>query len=185
MRARRQVAALVIGSAAAMFAPGCQPSHADPVATNATVLRVADGDTVTVASDLRGRLKVRIIGLDTPEVVREGWSIGCHGPEASAYAKSRLSGQRVQLITDPTQDVTDRFGRTLAAVILSDGTNYAVEAVRLGHGKAYVYGRKPSKWAAEIQAAEDEAKSSRSGLWGAPCFGEVASKELVKKGSHP
>lgn len=181
MRASRDIASALIASATALLALGHSPSHADPVATNATVLRVADGDTVTVASDLRGRLKVRIIGLDTPETVRENWSIGCHGPEASAYAKARLSGQRVQLVTDPTQDVTDRFGRTLAAVILSDGTNYAVEAVRLGHGKAYIYGRKPSKWAAEIQDAEDQAKSSGSGLWGAPCFGVVASKELSKK----
>lgn len=181
MRTTREIAGGVLISATALITLGCTPSHADPVATNATVLRVTDGDTVTVASDLRGRLKVRIIGLNTPEVVREGWSIGCHGPEASAYAKDRLSGQRVQLVTDPTQAPTDRYGRTLAAVFLSDGTNYAVEAVRLGHGKAYIYGHKPSKWAGAIQDAEDQAKSSRAGLWGEPCHGQVESKELKPK----
>lgn len=178
MRARAGLAAVLTGTATALLALGCQPSHADPVVTNATILRVVDGDTVTVASDLRGRLKVRIIGLDTPETVRDEWSVGCHGPEASAYAKEVLSGQRVELLTDPTQDSTDRYGRTLAEVILSNGTNYAVQAVKLGHGKAYVYGHNPSKWADEIQAAEDQAKSSRAGLWGAPCWGQVESKPL-------
>lgn len=173
-----RAAGAVLLSATALVAAGCQPSHADPVATNATVLRVIDGDTVTVDSDQRGRLKVRIIGLDTPETVRKNWSVGCGGPAASAYAKATLTDQRVQLLTDPTQDATDRYGRTLAAVILSDGRNYAVDAVRQGYGKAYIYGRKPSKWAAEIAAAEDQAKASNAGLWGAPCFGQVESKQL-------
>ncbi|MFV8279771.1 thermonuclease family protein [Mycobacteroides abscessus] len=173
----RDAAALLL-SATALITGGCQPSHADPVATNATVLRVVDGDTITVAADQRGRLKVRIIGLNTPETVRKNWSVGCGGPQASAYAKATLADQRVQLVTDPTQDATDRYGRTLAAVILSDGRNYAVEAVRQGYGKAYIYGHKPSRWAAEIAAAENQAKATQAGLWGAPCFGQVDSIPL-------
>ncbi|MFA4085277.1 thermonuclease family protein [Mycobacteroides salmoniphilum] len=110
--------------------------------------------------------------------MRRNWSVGCGGPEASAYAKATLTDQRVQLVTDPTQEATDRYGRSLAAVILSDGRNYAVEAVRQGYGKAYIYGHKPSRWAAEIAAAENQAKGSHEGLWGAPCFGNVSSIPL-------
>ena len=32
----------------------------------ATVLRVVDGDTVDVLDDARGRLRVRVLGIDTP-----------------------------------------------------------------------------------------------------------------------
>ncbi|MFA4085184.1 hypothetical protein ONA92_26180 [Mycobacteroides salmoniphilum] len=63
-------ASAVLLTATALVTVGCQPSRADPAATNATnatVLRVVDGDTIAVNSDQRGRLKVRIIGLDTPE----------------------------------------------------------------------------------------------------------------------
>ncbi|MFT8180194.1 thermonuclease family protein, partial [Mycobacteroides chelonae] len=112
--------------------------------------------------------------------VRKGWSVGCHGPEASSYAKATLTGQRVALVIDPTQDATDRYGRTLAGVLLSNGTNYAVEAVRQGHGRAYIYGHKPSIWANEIAAAEDLAHREGQGLWGAPCYGQTESEKLGK-----
>jgi micrococcal nuclease len=42
---------------------------ADPVATTAEVLRVVDGDTIDIRDDVRGRLRVRILGIDTPETV--------------------------------------------------------------------------------------------------------------------
>lgn len=79
-------------AAAALLSACGSTSQADPVSTNATVLRTVDGDTVDVLSDGRGRLRIRIIGLDTPETVRKGWSVGCHGPEASSYAKATLAG---------------------------------------------------------------------------------------------
>ena len=42
-------------------------AHADPVATTATVLKVVDGDTVDIVDDVRGRLRIRLLGIDTPE----------------------------------------------------------------------------------------------------------------------
>lgn len=163
--------------AIAPFIPGCtMVGKAEPIPTpTAEVLRVVDGDTIAVRDDNRGRLKVRIIGLDSPEVHRPGMSVGCFGPEASEYADKMLTGQRVALVSDPDGDQTDRYGRTLAEVFLSDGRNFAVESVRTGHAKAYVYGHRPSKWAGEIAAAEDEARKQEAGLWGAPCHGQVAS----------
>jgi hypothetical protein len=38
--------------------------------------------------------------------------VGCWGPEASEFAKSTLLGQRVAFVTDPSQGMYDRFGRT-------------------------------------------------------------------------
>jgi endonuclease YncB( thermonuclease family) len=37
-------------------------AHADPVATSATVLKVVDGDTVDIVDDVRGRLRIRLLG---------------------------------------------------------------------------------------------------------------------------
>ncbi|MDX1887336.1 thermonuclease family protein [Mycolicibacterium sp. 120270] len=88
------------------------PASADPVATTAVVLKVVDGDTVDIRDDVRGRLRVRVLGIDTPETVKPDSPVECWGPEATEFAKSNLVGQRVALITDPTQDRTDRYGRT-------------------------------------------------------------------------
>ena len=40
---------------------------ADPIATTALVLKVVDGDTIDIRDDNRGRLRVRLLGIDTPE----------------------------------------------------------------------------------------------------------------------
>jgi len=70
---------------------------------------VVDGETVEIADDVRGRLRIRI---DTPETKKPGYSIGCWGPQATEFAKSTLFGQRVAFVTDPSQGMYDRYGRT-------------------------------------------------------------------------
>ena len=94
---------------------------ADPVAATATVLKVVDGDTIDIRDDVRGRLRVRVLGIDTPETKKPGYTVGCSGPEATEFAKSTMLDQRVALVTDPTQDTTDRYGRTLAYLVRADG----------------------------------------------------------------
>ena len=62
--------------------------------------------------DIRGRLRIRLLGIDSPETKKPGYSVGCWGPEASEFAKSTLLGQRVAVVTDPSQGMYDRYGRT-------------------------------------------------------------------------
>ena len=150
-------------------------AHADPVATTATVLKVVDGDTVDIVDDVRGRLRIRLLGIDTPETKKPGYSVGCWGPEASEFAKSTLLGQRVAFITDPSQGMYDRYGRTLAYLDKADGWDYSVEAARAGAAHSYVYHGHPSARADEIGAAEQGAKAAGRGLWRSPCFGQTTS----------
>ena len=53
--------------------------------------------------------------MDTPETVDPRKPVQCFGREASAQAKTILSGQSVYLETDPSQDTVDKYGRTLAS----------------------------------------------------------------------
>ena len=80
-----------------------------------TVVKVVDGDTIHVDNNGK-RLKIRMIGLDTPETVDPRKPVQCFGREASAQAKTILAGQSVYLEIDPSQDTIDRDGRTLAYV---------------------------------------------------------------------
>ena len=144
------------------------------LAERAFVTRVSDGDTVKARTADGRELKVRIIGIDTPEkfATRTG-SAECFGEEASAFAKETLGGKTVEIEGDPTQDRKDRYGRTLAHVYVG-GELYAALAARGGYGLAYVF-KRPSLRAAEIAAAEGEARKSGAGLWTA-CPDEAATR---------
>lgn len=175
----RAAAILVTVATLIAFVSGCAPltppaAEAAPAPTS-TVLRVLDGDTLDVRDDNRGRLRVRVLGIDTPEVHRPGWSVGCWGPEAERSATETLTGQRITLTADPTQDANDRYGRTLAYVNLADGRDFSVESARSGMARSYVYDDKPVSRYPEIRAAEDEARAALRGLWGPPCNGRTES----------
>ena len=150
-------------------------ARAQPVDTTAVVLKVVDGDTIDIRDDNRGRLRVRLLGIDTPETKKPGYMVGCWGPEATEFAKSTMVGQRVALVPDPTQDRTDGYGRTLAYLVRADGWDYSVEAARAGTAHSYIYGGRPVSRYNAIEAAEREARDAFRGLWGPPCNGDTAS----------
>lgn len=150
--------------------------NAEPVPTTALVLRVVDGDTIDIRDDNRGRLRVRLLGIDTPETKKPQFTVGCWGPEATEFANTTMLGQRVALVTDPTQDRTDRYGRTLAYLVRADGWDYSVEAARAGVAQSFVYDDNPVSQYDAIEAAQAEARSALRGLWGPPCNGDTESK---------
>jgi len=82
-----------------------------------TVERVVDGDTIEVNPPLSWTEDVRLLGVDTPETVDPGEPVEPYGPEASAFTKRQLEGERVTLIFD--QEKRDQYGRTLAYVRIS------------------------------------------------------------------
>ena len=167
--------------AAAVVAPSVVPPPsvlAQPVDTTAVVLKVVDGDTIDIRDDNRGRLRVRLLGIDAPETKKPGYTVGCWGPEATEFAKSTMMGQRVALVTDPTQDRTDRYGRTLAYLVRADGWDYSVEAARAGTAHPYIYGGQPVSRYDAIEVAEREARDALRGLWGPPCNGDTESAPL-------
>jgi micrococcal nuclease len=176
----RTLTRLVAAVVTAAVVPACSVvassvAHAYPVATTAAVLKVVDGDTVDIVDDVRGRLRIRLLGIDTPETKKPGYTVGCSGLQASEFAESTLLGQRVAFVTDPSQGMYDRYGRTLANLDKADGWDYSVEAARAGAAHSYIYHGHPSARADEIAAAEQEAKAAGRGLWGPPCFGQTTS----------
>lgn len=152
------------------YAPAAPPKdQRDFAGEKVTVTRVVDGDTVELAD---GRT-IRLLGIDTPEVYG---GQECWGPEASQFARKTLANKTVGLVTDPTQDAVDRYGRTLAYLVLPNGDNYSVLAAAAGAARAYTYDD-PVQLASQIEAAEAQARAADRGLWGPPCNGaEQASQ---------
>lgn len=168
---------VIVAAPAAVFCGFLATSptvNADPVST--ALVRVVDGDTIDIRDEVRGRLRVRLLGIDTPETKKPGYTVGCWGPEATEFANTTILGRRVAMETDPTQDITDRYGRTLAYLVRADGWDYSVEATRAGTAKSYVYGGHPVTRYVAINAAEAEARTGLRGLWGSPCNGVTGSE---------
>jgi micrococcal nuclease len=116
-----------------------------------------EGDTIDIRDDNRGRLRVRLLGIDTPETKKPGFTVACWGTAATEFAKTTMLGQRVALVTDPTQDATDRYGRTLAYLVRADGWDYSIEAARAGAAQSYVYDHHPVSRYDAIETGETQA----------------------------
>ena len=130
----------------------------------ARVVEVVDGDTVRVRLRSGGREDVRMIGIDTPEVYG---GVECGGPEASRSLKRMLpTGQRVRLVSDPTQDRRDRYGRILRYVVKPSGLDTNRRQVAKGWARVYVYDNTPFKRVRAYRAARDDAKAAGRGIWG-------------------
>ena len=128
---------------------------------DATVVRVIDGDAIRVR--VQGKVHtVRLIGVDTPEMVHPTKTVQHFGAEASAYTKAALEAKTVTLEADPTGDTRDRYGRLLRYVHL-DGQNFNARLIREGYGHAIRRFRYSLK--TQFIRLEDAARRGGRGLW--------------------
>lgn len=119
------------------------------------VLRVVDGDTAEIDT-YTGPLKIRVIGIDTPETVHPSKPVEQGGPEATARARELLEGQTVVIHydPDPKHDRWDKYGRLLVYLELPDGRDFGLAMVTEGH--AIVYTKYPfSRQASYLESAPE------------------------------
>jgi micrococcal nuclease len=127
-----------------------------------TVSRVVDGDTIEISPAINGIEDVRLIGMDTPETVDPGEEVEPLGPEASAFATEKLTGQSVGLEFDVERE--DQYDRLLAYVYLG-GEMFNEVLVEEGLAQAYPY--EPNiRYEARFAAAQEQARTAGIGIWG-------------------
>lgn len=137
------------------------------------VVKVVDGDTIDV--DINGQTtRLRLIGLDTPEVVDPRKPVQCFGREASNKAKELLSGQSVGLEIDQSQGESDKYGRLLRYVYLADGRSFNKLMIAEGYAYEYTYNL-PYRYQAEYKEAQRSAQQAKRGLWADSTCQGVAS----------
>ncbi len=125
-------------------------------ASSASVTHVSDGDTIS----LSGIGKVRLIGIDTPEVFGH---TECFGRSASAFTKRVLRvGTRVEYRLGVER--TDRYGRALAYVWLGDGRMFNGMLAEEGYATPLTI--PPNvEYASLFVAAARRARAAARGLW--------------------
>ncbi len=153
-----------IESSPAGESPAPSPALGLPSCEPAEVVRVIDGDTISVR--VGGRVEtVRLIGIDTPETVHPEQPPEPFGKEARDYLASLLDEGTVCLERDVSE--RDRYGRLLRYVWLQDGT--LVNEALLLAGLAVVTTYPPDVKYVESRflPAQQAARAAGRGLWGA------------------
>ncbi|MEK6789969.1 MAG: thermonuclease family protein [Pseudomonadota bacterium] len=117
------------------------------------VISIADGDTLTLLTANKERVKVRLAEIDTPEKKQP------YGQKAKQELASLTFNQDAQIsVID-----TDRYGRVVGRVVV-DGLDVNAELVRRGAAWVYRdYLKRP-----ELIPLEAEARRQRKGLWALP-----------------
>ncbi len=127
------------------------------------VSRVVDGDTVRISPAVDGKNEVRLIGVDTPETKEPGCEVQPYGPQASEFTTRELQGEEVELEFDVER--TDRYGRLLAYVYPRDEEMFNETLLREGYAQIATF--PPNvKYVDRFLAAQEEARTTRQGLWG-------------------
>ena len=115
------------------------------------VVRVLDGDTIEVLHNTYPE-RVRLSGPEKGQA---------YGQKAKQAASALAFGKEVTLQTHGT----DKYGRTLADMILQDGTNVNHELVKDGWCGWY---RKYAPMDTELEPLEKSARAAKKGLWADP-----------------
>ena len=128
-----------------------------------TVVKVVDGDTIDIAQNGE-TIRVRLIGINTPETVDPRRPVECFGKEASNHAKGLLTGKTVTVETDPSQGMYDKYQRLLAYVVLPDGSSFNKRMIAEGYAYEYTYDI-PYKYQKTFKDAQSIAREKELGLW--------------------
>jgi micrococcal nuclease len=133
------------------------PPAGDPSLT-VRIRRVVDGDTLVLESGER----VRLIGIDTPELARDGRPAEPWAEEARDYLRQAVDGGGISLGFD--REERDQYGRRLAYVY-RQGRLINEEIIRQGLSRAKtVYHYSPAMKERFLRA-EREAREARRGIW--------------------
>lgn len=136
----------------------------------ATVVRVPDGDTVTVRDTNGQQRRVRLHAIDAPE------SQQAHGKAAGQWLASQVEGRpiKVHVVT------VDRYQREVGYLLLPGedcglprcpgDIDLNLQAVQLGHAWWYrEFARQQTpEDRSQYEAAEASAQQARVGLWARP-----------------
>ena len=126
------------------------------------VFSVLDWDTFRYRDESWKLQSVRLLGVDAPESNTTRYKkTECYWKEAKDYLSQLIKGKQVEIVFDPTQQITDRYGRQVAYVYL-DGVLINQDLLEKWYAREYTYKSDYSKQT-EFRQAATQAKQQK--LW--------------------
>ena len=127
---------------------------------NGTAAVVYDGDTIKVRFDSGSERRVRLIGIDTPEIANTPAETQLEALLAKRFTFHHLFRKRVQLGYD--SEMEDKYGRLLAYVRI-EGRLF--NEFILKEGFARVFLKFPFAMKDSFIRAQEEARQKKKGFW--------------------
>lgn len=141
------------------------------------VKTVYDGDTVVLED---GR-KIRLLGINTPEVQHRDKMADAGGKEARLWLMNKLQHTKVRMEIDAEK--TDKYGRTLAHLFTEEKEHINLSLVKAGLAEVSIY--PPNLlYVNELVAAEKQAEKAKLGIWQQPEYAAIPISSLTEAG-HP
>jgi len=123
------------------------------------VLEVHDGDTLTI-SFLGKRERVRLIGIDAPEIGQKPW-----GVRAKRHLEGILKSSDMYIRLEFDVEERDKYGRLLAYIWTKD--RRLINRLMLENGYAVLLTIPPNiKYVDLFRKAQASARASKRGIWG-------------------
>jgi len=130
-----------------------------------TIMNVIDGDTfdIDIPDGQSECTRIRLLGIDTPEIYSEQSGVMYYGPEAAEFTKKLALGKSVTVYLDSPNPTRGKYGRLLAYVKLPDGG--FLNEVLLTEGYAYADSRFSHNFYNKYRQLQSRARSGKKGLW--------------------
>jgi endonuclease YncB( thermonuclease family) len=136
---------------------------------------IYDGDTAV----LEDGQKIRLLGINTPEIAHRGNEADAGGNEAKSWLIAKLKDGKVRLETDVEK--TDSYGRTLGHLFTENNEHINVLLVAAGLAQASIW--PPNlKYANELVKAEQQAETAKLGIWQRPEYAAIPVEQLTEEG---
>jgi micrococcal nuclease len=123
------------------------------------VLKVYDGDTIQV-SGLDLTFKIRLVGIDSPEIGYKGQKSQPFSQKAKKYLTSLLNHKKIAIKSYGTGG----YNRQLVEIFLDD-QNINLKMLQVGLAQVYA-GKHPKNFDSKVyKKAEQKAKQAKKGMW--------------------
>ncbi|PXW13037.1 endonuclease YncB(thermonuclease family) [Chryseobacterium sp. CBTAP 102] len=119
--------------------------------TTGKVIKISDGDTITLLLKGNQQKKIRLAEVDCPE---NGQAFG---KNARQFTSAQVFGKTVSFV----ETTTDRYGRSIAKVYYDDGKYLSRELIKAGMGWWYFSYSKD----ASLGKLQETAQQKKIGLW--------------------
>jgi len=135
---------------------------------DASFVRIVDGDTIIVRIGGSNE-RVRLIGINTPELNKPDGPVECYATEASNETEALIGDANGHILLERDVSETDQYGRLLRYVWLVTAQGKQLlneELVEGGYARAITY-RPDVKYQSALNRDQSAARQQGRGLWGA------------------
>ena len=168
--------ALLTGALFYAWTTNASQCPADRIDATAQVRHVHDGDTLWLTD---GR-KIRLIGINTPEVARKQRPAQPFANQAREHLIQQLHTSENRIGLRYGIERQDKYQRTLAHIYLPNGTNLQASLVRQGLATAFTTPPNASQ-ADCYKQVEQQARRHKTGIWSLPQYQVKLVQQLTRR----